>query len=135
MGDSDEKKKKEPTFKKIENGLVFTSEDIIAVGFPTEVETKTSAGGKLSFVQLGGKAEGEKYKKVKYIWHVISGSPLPREEMKELEGTIATASETIVASLDNASAINSMQNCRKCGTPLFLVGEDFKCQKCGEPTI
>ncbi len=133
MGNSDEKKKKEPTFKKIENGMIFTSEDKIIVGFPTEVETKTSAGGKLSL--LGGKAEGEKYTKVKYNWQVISGSPLPKKEMEKLKETITTTSGTIVASLGNASSINAMPKCRKCGTPLFIVGQGFKCQKCGEPTI
>jgi len=127
------KKKKEPTFRKIENGMIFTSEDKILVGLPTEVETKTSAGGKVSI--LGGKAEGEKYTKVKYNWQVISGSPLPLEEMRKLAEKITTTSGTIVASLDNASSLGEMPKCRKCGTPLFIVGRGFKCQKCGEPTI
>lgn len=133
MGKSDEKKKKEPNFAKIENGMIFTLEDKIIVGFPTEVETKTSAGGKLSI--LGGKAEGEKYTRIKYNWQVISGSPLPGEEMLRLKETIATTSGTIVASLGNASSIDAIPKCRKCGTSLFLVGQEFKCPRCGEPTI
>jgi len=131
MGSS-EKKKKEPTFKKIENGMIFTSEDKIIVGFPTEVETRTTAGGKVTV--LGGKAGGQKYTKVKYDWQVISGSQLPKKEMEELKDTITSTSGTIVASLSNATVINAMPKCRKCGTPLFIVGEGFKCQKCGEPT-
>ena len=133
MGNSKEKKKKEPTFKKIKNGMIFSSEEKIIVGLPTEVETKTSAGGKLSI--LGGNAKGEKYSKIKYDWQVISENPLPKEEMKELEYSISASSGTIVASLGNASSTYALRKCRKCGTPLLLVGKGFKCQKCGEPTI
>ena len=124
--------KKEPTFLKIENGMIFTSEDKIIVGFPTQIETKTKAAGALSF--LGGKAGGEKYTKVTYDWRVISGSPLPRSEMDKIKESIAATSGTVVASLSNVIAAQSMAKCKKCGTPLFIVGAGFKCQKCGEPT-
>jgi hypothetical protein len=132
MGDSDEKKKKEPTFKKIKDGMVFISENKIIVGFPTEIETETSAGGKLSL--FGGKAGGKRSTRVKYNWQVISGSPLPKEEMKRLRGTISTNSGTAVDTLSNASAVNVMQRCKTCGTPLLIIGKGFKCQKCGAPT-
>jgi len=125
--------KKEPTFTKIENGMIFTSEDKIMVGLPTQVETKTKAEGALSF--LGGKAGGEKYTKVTYDWRVISGSPLPPSEMDKIQESITATSGTVVASLSNATiAAQNLPKCKKCGTPLFIVGKGFNCQKCGEPT-
>ena len=126
------KKKIEPTFSKIENGMIFTSEGKIMVGFPTQIETKTKAAGALSF--LGGKAGGEKYTKVTYDWRVLSGSALPQSEMDKLKESISATSGTVVASFSNAIAAQNMTKCKKCGTPLFIIGEGFNCQKCGEPT-
>ena len=111
-------KKKEPNVEKIENCITYKSEDKVFVGFPTEVETKASAGGKFSFLGIG--AKGEKYSKVKYDWKIISGKPLPEQEMKELGEKIATTSGTIVASLSNVSSVDKLPKCRNCGTPLLM---------------
>jgi predicted nucleic-acid-binding Zn-ribbon protein len=119
-------KKKEPTFRKQENGMVFTSENMIAVGLPTEIETRTEAGGGVSI--MGGKAKGVKEVKVKYDWRVISGSPLPPKEMEELKESIATSSHTIVASLDNATV--APVKCKKCGNSNFY---GKFCSYCGNP--
>jgi hypothetical protein len=122
------KKKKEPTFRKIENGMVFTSENMILVGLPIEVETKGSAGGGISLI--GGGAKGEKSTKVKYEWRVISGSPLPSSEMEELKESVAVTSNTIVASLGNAT-IAATVYCKKCRTPNPIYGKF--CSNCGNP--
>ena len=121
-------KKKEPTFRKEENGMIFTSDDYIAIGLPTEVETRTSAGGGISI--RGGKAEGEKYSKITYDWRVISGSPLPFNEMKKLRRQITITSGTVVASLDNATIVATV-NCKKCGTA--NLGFSKFCSNCGNP--
>jgi hypothetical protein len=121
------KRKKEPTFRKQENGMVFTSENMIAIGLPTEIETRTEAGGGVSLV--GGKVKGEKYTKVKYDWRVISGSPLPPKEMKELKEPIEASSGTIVASLSNATV--APIKCKKCG--YLNTGFSSFCSHCGEP--
>jgi hypothetical protein len=39
------KDKKEPLFRRIENGMIFISEYGILVGLPVEVETKSLAEG------------------------------------------------------------------------------------------
>ena len=133
MSDSEDKNKKEKNVEKVENCITYKSGDKVIVGFPTEVETKASAGGRLSF--LGGDAKGMKYTKVKYDWKVISGSPLPKQEMEELRETITTRSGTLIASMTNVSSVDGMAKCRKCGTSLYFVGEGFNCQKCGTPTV
>jgi hypothetical protein len=121
-------RKKEPVFRKIENGMIFISEDGILVGLPIEVETRASAEGVISVLK-GGKAGGEKYSKVKYTWHVISGNPLSLEKMNELKKSIADTSGTIVTSLDNAAAV--IVACKKCG---FLnLGSSKFCSNCGNP--
>jgi hypothetical protein len=122
------KKKKEPTFRKIENGMIFTSEGSILVGLPTEVETKGSAGGAVLF-PIAGKAKGEKYSKIKYDWRVISGSPLPLQEMEVLKEPIAATSGTIVASLSNATIAPIA--CGKCGN--LNLGNSKFCSNCGKP--
>lgn len=118
-------KKREPIFRKIENGMIFISGDEVLVGLPTEVETKTSAEGGISV--LKGKAAGEKYSKVKYAWYVISGNPLPIDRIKELKESIAITSGTIVASLDNAAAATVI--CKKCGA--LNLGSGKFCSNCG----
>jgi len=127
------------TFRKVEEGMILQSEDgkAYAFGLPETVEKMTGVGGKagISIKGLGGEVKGEQYTKVKYNWQIVSGSPLPYAEMETVKGTIETSSGTAVASLTNASLVDSMPRCKKCGTPLFLVGEGFNCQKCGEPTV
>lgn len=129
----EEKKKKEKNVEKVENCITYRDGEKVIVGFPTEVETRAAAGGRLSF--LGGDAKGEKYTKVKYDWKVISGSPLPKQEMEEYRDKITTSSGTLVSSITNVSSFDGMAKCRKCGTPIFLVGEGLNCQKCGTPTV
>jgi predicted RNA-binding Zn-ribbon protein involved in translation (DUF1610 family) len=143
------KKKEEPTFYKIENGMVFKSKDRTLVGLPTEVEEMTLAEGAV-VLPIAGKAKGAKYTKVKYHWHVISGSPLPLNEMEELKKSIATTSGTIVASLDNAvpfpapafgnvgigvvgnaRAVEVTVLCKKCGASNLKSGKF--CSNCGHP--
>lgn len=121
------KKKKEPTFRKIENGMIFSSDERIIVGLPTEIETRTEAGGGVSII--GGKAKGVKQVKVKYDWRVISGSPLPPKEMEELKEPIAASSGTIVASLSNATV--APIKCKKCGH--LNLGFSSFCSHCGKP--
>jgi hypothetical protein len=125
--DKKKEKKKEPIFRKQENGMILTAENMIAVGLPTEVETMDMGKGAI-MLPFGGKAEGKKYTKVKYDWHVISGSPLPSKEMEELKDPIATSSGTSVVNLANVVAASS--KCNKCGH-LNLYG-NF-CSNCGNP--
>ena len=120
-------KKKEPVFRRQENGMIMTAENMIAVGLPTEVETMDMGKGAI-VLPFGGKAEGKKYTKVKYDWRVISGSPLPPKKIEELIEPIATSSNTIVASLDNATILPV--KCKKCGN-LNLYGKF--CSNCGNP--
>lgn len=130
--------KKKATFRKVEEGMILESEDgkTYAFGLPEIVEKMTGAEGKagVSIKGIGGEIKGQQYTRVKYNWYIISGSPLPDQQMKELKEKITATSGTIVASLSNASSVDYMPKCRKCGTPLFIVGKGFKCQKCGEPT-
>ena len=119
--------------------MILESEDgkTYAVGLPETVEKMTDAegGAGVSIFGIGGKAKGQQYSKVKYKWLIVSGSPLPHEEMKKAEENITATSGTVVASLSNASVFDTLPRCKKCGTPLFIVGEGFRCQKCGEPTV
>jgi len=119
--------------------MILENEDgkTYAFGLPETVEKMTGADGKagVSIKGIGGEVKGQQYSKVKYNWHIVSGSPLPYTEMEKLKDKITTTSGTVVASLSNASLIDSMPKCKKCGTPLFMVGEGFSCQKCGEPTV
>jgi hypothetical protein len=121
-------RKKEPVFRKIENGMIFISKDGVLVGLPTEVETKTLAEGGISLLK-GGKAGGEKYSKVKYDWYVISGNPLPIDKINELKESIAATSGTIIASFDNAAA--ATVTCKKCGA--LNLGSGKFCSNCGNP--
>lgn len=118
--------------------MILQSEDgkAYALGLPMKVEKITGVAGKagVSLRGVGGEVKGEQYTKVEYAWHIVTGSPLPYEELKKIKDTIETSSGTVAVSLSNASMVESMPKCRKCGTPLLLVGEGFKCQKCGEPT-
>lgn len=144
---TESEKKKEPTFRKVENGLIFTSEYGISVGFPTEVEEMTQAEGGVLF-PIGGKAKGAKYTKVKYNWQVISGSALPSDEMGKLKGLIAATSGTIVASLTNAvpvpasgaakltvtgeaRVVDITVLCKNCGASNLKSGKF--CSNCGNP--
>jgi hypothetical protein len=134
-----EKEIKKATFRKVEEGMILESEDgkTYAFGFPQIIEKMTAGEGKgeVSIIGIGGKVKGQQYTKVEYNWHIISGSPLPQEQMNKIKEKITTTSGTVVASLSNASMIDFMSKCRKCGTPLFMIGEEYKCQKCGEPTV
>jgi hypothetical protein len=133
-----EKENQKSTFRKVEDGMILESEDgkTYAYGFPVVVEKMTGAEGKggVSIKGIGGEVKGQHYSKVEYKWQIVSGSPLPQEEMSKLKDNIATTSGTVVVSMSNASLIDAMPKCRKCGTPLLIIGEGFKCQKCGEPT-
>jgi hypothetical protein len=120
-------KKKEPIFRMQENGLIMTAENMIAVGLPTEVETMDMGKGAI-VLPFGGKGEGKKYKKVKYVWRIISSSPLPPKEIEKLIEPIATGSNTIVTSLDNATILPVQ--CKKCGK-LNYYGKF--CSNCGNP--
>jgi len=101
---SSKKEKKKPAFKKIEDGMIFEIEgNIIAVGFPIEVERKYAGEGKIGIT--GGGAGGEKYSKTKYHWNYISPNPLPVGDMKTLNRMIQSASGTLVASSSNACSI------------------------------
>jgi len=119
--------------------MILESEDgkTYAFGLPETVEKMTGAEGSggVSIIGIGGKVKGQQYSKVKYKWHIVSGSPLPDEEMKKAKDNITATSGTVVVSLSNASLFDTMPKCRKCGTPLLIIGEGFNCQKCGESTV
>jgi len=131
---SDKEKKKKSSFRKIEDGMVFESEDgkVLAVGFPIEVEKKTAGEGgvKVGLGGVDGKGGAERYSKIKYDWHYLSGSPLPPEKKKEYDEQIATASGTIVADSANLTTMNvDVKICKKCGY-VNLNPKDF-CSSCG----
>ena len=134
-----EKQEKKATFRKVEDGMILLGDDgkTYAFGLPEVVEKMTAGEGKagVSILGIGGKVTGQQYSKVKYNWHIVSGSPLPYTEMEKLRDKITTTSGTIVASLSNASSVDSMPKCEKCGAPLFIVGKGFSCQRCGKPTV
>jgi len=139
LSEEKNKKKKKATFRKVEEGMILEREDgkTYAVGLPETVEKMTGAegGAGVSIMGIGGKVRGQQYSKVKYKWVIVSGSPLPHEEMKKADEDITATSGTIVASLSNASVFDTLPKCEKCGTPLLIVGEGFKCPKCGKPTV
>jgi type II secretory pathway component HofQ len=122
------RKKKEPTFKKVEEGLVCTAGDVILVGLPTEVERKDSAEGGI-MLPIGGKGKGQKYSRTKYKWIVVTGSPLPVKDLNRLENLITKQSGTIVTSLDNATI--APIECKKCG--YLNLGNSKFCSNCGNP--
>ena len=68
MGKSSDKKKKETTFRKVEDGMIYQTEngETIAFGLPREIETKTVGEGKggLGVKGLSGEVAGERYKRV-----------------------------------------------------------------------
>lgn len=139
MVESNKQKKKKPTFRRIEDGMVFETEDgeIIAVGFPTEVEKKTAGEGKvkLGLGGVGGEGGGEKYSKVKYNWHYLTGSPLHPEQMRELDEQITSVSGTVVAGSYNSSPSGLLEEstieCNKCKY-LNPKSNEF-CSNCGNP--
>jgi len=98
-----EKSEKQTTFKKVENGMIFQTEDgeTIAVGLPSEVEELTAGEGKagVSLKGLGGEVKGERYRRTKYDWYFLSQRPIPPNEMEDLSKTIMNASGTIPSSL------------------------------------
>jgi len=128
-------KKKKPSFRKIEDGMVFESEDgeVVAVGFPTEVEKKTMGEGgvKVGAGGVGGEAGAERYSRIKYDWRYLSGSPLSPEKKKEYDEQIATASGTIVADSANLTPLNvDVKVCENCGYK-NLNPKGF-CSSCGK---
>jgi len=127
-----DKEKKKPSFHKIEDGMVFFSEDgeVLAVGFPTEVEKKTAGEGgvDVGFKGIGGKAGGEQYSKIKYEWRYLSESPLPPEKKEEIDKQIAVASGTVVTGSANLTPLVAVM-CPKCFKGNEISSEF--CSACG----
>lgn len=138
-----EKKKVEslplPQFDEIAKGKVYN------VKFPKnnftwiDMRSEEQKKAQLSLKDLGGEySKGGKYDQLvivsdKYlrnakpydVWRQISEVRTKVEQMSGSAGIAFVSSSPIV--LD-------MPNCKKCGTPLFIVGEGYNCPKCGTPT-
>ncbi|MFZ0965467.1 MAG: hypothetical protein WAN82_02440 [Candidatus Bathyarchaeia archaeon] len=139
MSGKDEKKKDEPKFKEIAKGKVYN------VGFPdrnfTWIDLRSEEQKK---VALSAKDLGVEYNKGGKFDQLILVSDgyfhgaKPYEVFQEVERmkaivTNRSGSADVAVMSSNLITLD-MSKCKKCGTPLFLVGEDFKCPKCGEPT-
>ena len=117
---SEEKKK--ATFRKIEDGMVFESEDgkTLAIGLPEEVEKLKSGEGKagISMKLIGGEAKGESYSRVKYNWHILptKEEKLTKTQIENISGSIAIASGTVPVGYSTYIPYMEYRFCEKCNT-------------------
>ncbi len=109
----DEEKK--PKVEKVEQVITYRIGNILATGFPTEVETLTAGGGKVEVKLRGvqGEISGEKYSKVKYKWIYYGGKMSP-EEVHQVTEVVTNASGTIASSVEVSTAYESFQLCDNC---------------------
>ena len=98
MVDTGKDEKKKPIFEKVDDGIIFRSDDgtVTAYGLPTEIETKIAGKGKGSLSLKGGEGEvgGEHYKKVAYEWYFEADRDLTPREVSEYSDSVAYASGT-----------------------------------------
>ena len=118
--------------------------DIIAYSFPEEKKTNTKAAVDAGL--KGAKVEGEQDKAIKGSWDAVVKTEthgyLPLETWKkvaeQVSSTITVATGSTVNPTDinvyMSAPISTLPQCKKCGTPLFIIGGGIKCPKCGNPT-
>lgn len=140
MAVKEDKKKDEPKFTEIAKGKVYN------VGFPdrnfTWIDLRSEEQKK---VALSGKDLGFEYDKGGKFDQLILVSDeyfrgaRPYEvwrEVAKMKEIVTNKSGSVNVAVASSNIILSdMSTCKKCGTPLLIVGEGFKCQKCGEPTV
>jgi len=137
---SPRKKKTEPKYKEIAKGKVYNVEfpDLNFTWIDLRSENKKKI--QLSVKDLGGAySTSGKYDQLALVSDRYFQNVKPYEvwEMVErIKQTVTNLSGSVeVAVASNSSPLLAdLPRCRKCETPLFLVGADFKCPKCGGPT-
>ena len=132
MGESSDKKKKKTTFIKIEDGMIYQTEngEVLAVGVPKEVETLTAGEGKggLSIKGVTGEVKGERYRRVAYDWHF--SVPLEAEEVGEWADAVSDASGACVDSVQTSVPYQSFNFCPNCSHSISTSAK--YCEKCGQ---
>jgi hypothetical protein len=119
---SEPERKKEPPFKKVENGMIYQTEDgkVVAVGLPTQIEELKAGEGKAIITMLGekGEAKGAHYVKTNYDWKFVSDKYLTPGEVQTYGKEVADLSGTVPVTLSSSMIVNPPLNktCPKCQT-------------------
>ena len=133
MGESSDEKKKKTTFRKIEDGMIYQTEDgeTIAYGLPSEIETRTVGEGKggLGIKGVVGEVAGERYKRVAMDWHFV-GRPLTPEEVTDYSDAVTDISGTISCNVHTSVPYQSFNFCPKCGHSTSTSAK--YCNQCGQ---
>lgn len=132
MGESSDNKKKKTTFRKIEDGMIYQTEngEALAVGVPREVETLTAGEGKggVSIKGVKGEVKGERYRRVLYDWHF--SAPLIAEEVSEWADAVTDASGTCVDSVQTSIPFQTLNFCPNCNHSNSISAK--YCNECGQ---
>jgi len=137
---SEDRKENEPSFKEIAKGKLynvrFPGKNVTWIDLRSEAQKKVGVSAKDLGVEYG---KGEKFDQLVFVSDEYFRNATPYEVWKETEKIkrIVTnlSGSANVAVISSRFVPSDMPKCKKCGTPLFIVGEGFNCQKCGESTV
>jgi len=141
--DEDKKGEKEtagPEFKEIAKGKLYN------VKFPdknfTWIDLRSEEQKK---IQLSAKDLGGEYEKAGKFDQLIlvsdeyfhGATPYQVwQETEKMKQVVAKQSGSMdVAVVSSHVVLSELPKCKTCGTPLFITGEGYNCQKCGKPTV
>jgi hypothetical protein len=136
----EKRKKTRPKYEEIARGKVynvqFPDRNFTWIDLRSEEKKKFALSGK----DLGGEYKREgKFDQLVFVSDQYFRGATPFEVWKEAErikrAVTQLSGSADVAVMTSSSIYANMPTCKKCGTPLFIVGEGFRCQKCGEPTV